>query len=73
MSEMSETQWILDRLSAALERELNRQMRGYRRKPPVGLKDARSSSARKDSAQNEARSKEQRKLGRAARSEGVML
>lgn len=69
MSQMSETQWILDRLSAALERELNRQMRGYKRKPPIGLKDARRSSAKNDPAEDEARSKEQRNLGRAARSE----
>jgi potassium channel subfamily K len=69
MSEMSETQWILDRLSAALERELNRQMRGYRTKPPIGLKDARRSSTTKDSAENEARSKKEHKLAKAARSE----
>ena len=69
MSEMSETQWILDRLSAALERELNRQMRGFKRKPPIGLKDARVFSGKKDSAENEVRSKEQHNLGRAARRE----
>ena len=41
MSQKSEAEWILDRLSAALERELDRQRKGYRQKPPIGLKDAK--------------------------------
>ena len=40
MSTKSEAEWILERLSAALERELNRQRKGYRRKPPISLRDA---------------------------------
>ena len=41
MSNKSEPTWILDRLSAALERELDRQRKGYKRKPPITLNDAR--------------------------------
>ena len=40
MSNKSEATWILDRLSTALERELNRQRKGYRKKPPITLEDA---------------------------------
>jgi potassium channel subfamily K len=39
MSSKSEAEWILDRLSAALERELHRQQRGRRQQPPIGLRD----------------------------------
>ncbi|KAM0721444.1 hypothetical protein Q7P37_002368 [Cladosporium fusiforme] len=39
MSSKSEAEWILDRLSAALERELDSLRRGERRVPPVGLGD----------------------------------
>lgn len=39
MSSKSEAEWILDRLSAALERELDRQQHGRRRQPPIGLHD----------------------------------
>jgi potassium channel subfamily K len=41
MSSKSEAEWILDRLSAALERELERQQRGRRQQPPIGLRDVR--------------------------------
>jgi potassium channel subfamily K len=41
MSSVSEAEWILDRLSAALERELHRQQRGRRHRPPIGLRDLR--------------------------------
>lgn len=41
MSSKSEAEWILDRLSAALERELERQQTGHRRPPPIGLRDVR--------------------------------
>jgi potassium channel subfamily K len=41
MSSKSEAEWILDRLSAALERELDRQRRGHRRHPPISLRDIR--------------------------------
>ena len=40
MSSKSEAEWILERLSAALERELNRRRKGYKRKPPITLDDA---------------------------------
>ena len=72
MSEKSEAQWILDRLSAALERELNRQRKGFKRKPPVTLADARRSgkkSEEKDDAERKERSNEERHLGRADRDE----
>ena len=39
MSSKSEAEWILDRLSAALERELHRQQHGRRQQPPIGLRD----------------------------------
>jgi potassium channel subfamily K len=41
MSSKSEAEWILDRLSAALERELYRQQSGRREQPPIGLRDVR--------------------------------
>jgi potassium channel subfamily K len=41
LSSGSEAEWILDRLSAALERELDTQRRGHRRQPPIGLRDVR--------------------------------
>lgn len=41
MSSKSEAEWILERLSAALERELNRQRKGYKTKPPITLKDVK--------------------------------
>jgi potassium channel subfamily K, other eukaryote len=51
MSRKSEAEWILERLSAALERELNRQRKGYRRQPPIGLKDARRKPGEKSQQQ----------------------
>lgn len=42
MSSKSEAEWILDRLSGALERELERQQRGRRQQPPIGLRDVRN-------------------------------
>lgn len=39
MSSGSEAEWILDRLSAALERELYRQRNGRQQQPPIGLRD----------------------------------
>ena len=41
MSGKSEAAWILDRLSAALERELHRQRKGYKTKPPISFSEAR--------------------------------
>jgi potassium channel subfamily K len=41
LSSGSEAEWILDRLSAALERELDTQRRGHRRQPPIRLRDVR--------------------------------
>ena len=40
MDSKSEAEWIVERLSAALERELNRQRKGYKRPPPISMKDA---------------------------------
>ncbi|KAK3114713.1 hypothetical protein LTR53_006724 [Teratosphaeriaceae sp. CCFEE 6253] len=44
MGNRSEAEWILERLSAALERELNRQRKGYRRTPPIRLSEVRRRS-----------------------------
>ncbi|TKA80052.1 hypothetical protein B0A55_01758 [Friedmanniomyces simplex] len=44
MGNKSETEWILERLSAALERELNRQRKGYKRTPPIRLSEVRKRS-----------------------------
>lgn len=41
MGSKNEADWILERLSAALERELNRQRKGYKRQPPISLSDIR--------------------------------
>lgn len=41
MSNNTETEWILERLSAALERELNRQRKGHMRTPPVRLSEVK--------------------------------
>jgi len=38
MSPLSEAEWIFDRLSAALVRELDRERKGYRRQPPVSVR-----------------------------------
>lgn len=37
MSSKSESEWIADKLSAALVRELNRSRKGSRRKPPISM------------------------------------
>lgn len=39
MSTKSEGEWILERLSMALVRELNRSRKGYKRRPPVGMRN----------------------------------
>ncbi|KAK0920293.1 hypothetical protein LTR91_011426 [Friedmanniomyces endolithicus] len=41
MGNKLEAEWILERLSAALERELNRQRKGYKRTPPIRLSEVR--------------------------------
>ena len=41
MSQRSEAEWVLDRLTMALVRELDGWREGRRRRPPVGLADAR--------------------------------
>jgi potassium channel subfamily K len=46
LSSGSEAEWILDRLSAALERSLDTQRRGHRRQPPIGLHDLRKEKER---------------------------
>jgi potassium channel subfamily K len=37
LSSKSESEWIADKLSAALVRELNRRRRGWQRKPPISM------------------------------------
>ena len=75
MSSKSETEWVLERLSAALERELNRQRKGYRRKPPISLNDARrtksqeAGDSQQSTAQGAARNRQQRGLQAAATGE----
>ena len=76
MSQKSEAEWILERLSAALERELNRTRKGYRRKPPICLEDANrsgvtsgSKNAEQSTAEGVARVKEQRELEKADKSQ----
>jgi potassium channel subfamily K len=49
MSSKSEAEWILDRLSATLERELDRQKDGHRRQPPIGLRDVRNKGSHENS------------------------
>jgi len=43
----SESEWILERLSAAVERELNRQRKGYKREPPISMSDIKRKKAGK--------------------------
>lgn len=38
MSRKTESEWILERLSATLVRELNRQRKGRKRQPPISMK-----------------------------------
>lgn len=47
MAQGTEADWILERLSAALERELNRSRRGFRRKPPISYRQLRRHARRK--------------------------
>ena len=48
MATKSEAEWILDRLSAALERELNRQRRGYKREPPISVRDVQREESKRE-------------------------
>ncbi|KAF2764407.1 voltage-gated potassium channel [Teratosphaeria nubilosa] len=48
MCSRSETEWILERLSAALERELSRQRKGYRTKPPISMSEARRKAVQRN-------------------------
>lgn len=71
MGTKSEAEWILERLSAALERELNRQRKGYRRDPPVSMSEVHRRSAKIKSEGrrgNAAQSKEAEELEKAAKS-----
>jgi len=71
MGTKSEAEWILERLSAALERELNRQRKGYKRKPPISMSDVRRRSAKMKAEGREgnaAQSKEAESLDKAAKS-----
>ena len=63
MSTKSEAEWILERLSAALERELNRQRMGHHRKPPITLKDAYRQPSKGEGGD---KVEEKQELGRAA-------
>ncbi|KAH9828842.1 putative potassium channel isoform 2A [Teratosphaeria destructans] len=47
MCSRSETEWILEHLSAALVRELNRQRKGYRQKPPISMSEIRRRSGQR--------------------------
>lgn len=76
MSRKSEAEWIMERLSAALERELNRSRKGYRRQPPISLKDARKRDRAKQEEldsespdQRAVRAKEEESLEKAAKGE----
>jgi potassium channel subfamily K, other eukaryote len=73
MSRKCEAEWILERLSAALERELNRSRKGFKRKPPISLSDARKRSrgrqSSRDTANDAERIKEEESLERAERGE----
>lgn len=67
MSTKSEAEWILERLGAALERELNRQRKGYRKKPPISLSDIRRKGDNQGG--DSAARKEASNVEKAARSE----
>lgn len=76
LATQNESQWIVERLTAALERELNRTRRGYQRKPPISYAELRkymlekhSDSDRAGSPQEDNEKTEQDKLQRAALSE----
>ncbi|KAK5113187.1 hypothetical protein LTR85_011005 [Meristemomyces frigidus] len=72
MGSRSETEWILERLSAALERELNRQRKGFKRQPPISMSDVkrRKASAEKKHQDDPIANKEVEELDKAAKSEG---
>lgn len=53
MSSKSEAEWILDRLSAALERELNCQRRGHTHIPPIGLRNLKGNWERGEEIEGE--------------------
>ncbi|WPH01499.1 putative potassium channel isoform 2A [Acrodontium crateriforme] len=53
MGTQSEAEWILERLSTALERELNRQRKGIERKPPVGMADMKRTMRTKEEKKQE--------------------
>ncbi|KAI7612222.1 voltage-gated potassium channel [Hortaea werneckii] len=50
MSTKSETEWILERLSAVLETELRRQRKGLRKIPPVSMADIERRKATSENA-----------------------
>jgi potassium channel subfamily K, other eukaryote len=62
----TETEWILERLSAALERELNRQRKGYKKQPPISMAALR----RGKSKQQQGGEKQEKGTG-AGRASGV--
>lgn len=53
MGTQSEAEWLLERLSTALERELNRQRKGIERKPPVGMADMKRTVRTKEEKKQE--------------------
>lgn len=54
MSSKSESEWILEGLSATLVRELNRQRKGHKRHPPVSMKHLARSKKLSEKAAEEA-------------------
>ncbi|KAK4891032.1 hypothetical protein LTR27_010363 [Elasticomyces elasticus] len=53
MGSKSETEWILEKLSAVLERELNRQRKGYKRTPPIRLSEVKGRSRQQKTEEEE--------------------
>jgi potassium channel subfamily K len=51
MSRKTESEWILERLSATLVRELNRQRKGHKRQPPISMKHLVRSKKLSDKAE----------------------
>lgn len=72
MGSRSEADWILERLSAALERELNRQRKGFKRQPPISMADVkrRKASADRKHQEDPIANKMAQNLDKAAKSEG---
>ncbi|KAK4539890.1 hypothetical protein LTR36_010284 [Oleoguttula mirabilis] len=70
MGSRSEPEWILERLSAALERELNRQRKGFKRQPPISMSEVRRRKASADRKDQEdpIANKEAHELDKAAKS-----